>query len=86
MYMPSRHFVSRPSHMMGLEPVGDAVETIAQVVNVARPFSMAAGAYHGYKRNQSVGWAIGWALLGFMSPVIAMPVALAQGFGTRKGA
>jgi len=46
---------------------------------------MAAGAYHGYKRNNSVGWAIGWALLGGMFPVITIPVSLAQGFGKRKG-
>ena len=47
--------------------------------------SMAASAYHGYKRNNSVGWAIGWALLGGMFPVITIPVSLAQGFGKRKG-
>lgn len=44
----------------------------------------AAGAYHGYKRNQSVGWAIGWAILGTMFPVITIPVAFAQGFGKKK--
>jgi hypothetical protein len=44
----------------------------------------AAGAYHGYKRTGSVGWAIGWALLGGMFPVITIPVALAQGFGKKK--
>jgi hypothetical protein len=42
---------------------------------------MVAGAYHGYKRNESVGWAIGWALLGSMFPYITIPVSLAQGFG-----
>lgn len=42
------------------------------------------GAYHGYKRNDSVGWAIGWGLLGGMFPVIVIPVAFAQGIGTRK--
>jgi hypothetical protein len=44
------------------------------------------GAYHGYKRNGgSVGWAIGWGLLGGLVPIITVPVALAQGFGKRKG-
>jgi len=38
------------------------------------------GAYHGYKRNDSVGWAIGWALLGGLFPIIVLPVAFAQGF------
>jgi len=43
-----------------------------------------AGAYHGYKRNDSVGWAIGWGLLSGMFPYIALPIAAAQGFGERR--
>ena len=43
------------------------------------------GAYHGYKRNdESVGWAIGWALLGGAFPYVTLPVSYAQGFGKRK--
>lgn len=41
------------------------------------------GAYHGYKRNDSVGWAIGWGVLGAMFPVITSAVAFAQGVGKR---
>lgn len=48
--------------------------------------SGAASAYHGYKRNQSVGWAVGWFLLGTIFPIITPTIALAQGFGKRKGA
>lgn len=45
----------------------------------------ASGAYHGYKRNRgSVGWAIGWGLLGGIFPFITIPVSLAQGFGKPK--
>jgi len=43
-----------------------------------------ASAYHGYKRNDSIGWAVAWGLLGGLFPVITVPVALAQGFGKRK--
>lgn len=43
------------------------------------------GAYHGYRRNKSVGWAIGWAILGSIFPIITIPVSLAQGFGKPKG-
>ena len=46
--------------------------------------SMGASAYHGYKRNESVGWAIGWAFMGALFPVITPAVALAQGFGQAK--
>ena len=44
----------------------------------------AIGAYHGYKRNDSVGWAIAWAVLGGMFPIIVIPVAFAQGIDSRK--
>ena len=39
-----------------------------------------AGVYHGYKRTESVGWALGWGLLGSIWP-IGIPLMLAQGFG-----
>lgn len=43
------------------------------------------GAYHGYKRNKSIGWAMAWAFLGGMFPVLTIPISLAQGFGKPKG-
>jgi len=51
---------------------------------------MAAGAglagYHGYKRSGGkAGSTIGWAFLGGLVPIITVPVALAQGFGKRRG-
>jgi hypothetical protein len=44
----------------------------------------AASAYHGYRRNRSVGGAVGWFVLGSLFPYITLPVALAQGFGQPK--
>lgn len=46
--------------------------------------SMAASAYHGYKRNQSVGWALWWGFCGGAFPVITPVIAVAQGYGKRK--
>lgn len=46
--------------------------------------SSGASAYHGYKRNKSVGWAVAWGLLGGVFPVLVPAVALAQGFGKSK--
>lgn len=46
--------------------------------------SSAVSTYHGYKRNDSVGWAIAWGLLGAAFPVITPAVAVAQGLGKRK--
>lgn len=44
--------------------------------------TLSAGAmvYHGYKRTNSIGWAIGWGLLGSLFPIITVPIAIAQGF------
>lgn len=41
------------------------------------------GAYHGYKRNDSVGWGIIWGLLGGAFPIFTIPISFAQGFGER---
>lgn len=51
---------------------------------IASVAGMGSGAYHGYRRNDSVGWAIGWALLGGLFPVVTIPVSIAQGFGKPK--
>lgn len=80
---------------LGLPPLGATVEVIetepsplrravTTIYGLAGIAGAAMGAYHGYKRNDSVGWAIGWALLGSVFPVITIPVSLAQGFGKRK--
>lgn len=51
---------------------------IGGVVTLA---SAATSAYHGARRNQSVGWAIWWFTMGLLFPVITPTVAVAQGFG-----
>jgi len=47
--------------------------------------STGLSAYHGYKRNDSVGWAVAWGLLGGLFPIITPAVAFAQGFADPKG-
>jgi hypothetical protein len=56
--------------------------TTARVIAAA---AIAAGAYHGYKRTGSAGWAVGWGVLAGLAPIIVIPIALAQGFAKRKG-
>lgn len=46
--------------------------------------SAALSGYHGYKRNNSLGWGIAWFALGGLFPIITPTVAFAQGFGKRK--
>jgi hypothetical protein len=47
--------------------------------------AVGAGAYHGYRRNKSIGWAIAWAIAAGFFPLITTGIAAAQGFGKRKG-
>lgn len=46
--------------------------------------SGAASAYHGYKRNKSIGWSVAWFVLGSIFPIITPTIALAQGFAKPK--
>ncbi len=65
-------------------PASTARKVIVQLYGLASIAGAGLGAYHGYKRNNSVGWAIGWAVLGGLFPIITIPVSMAQGFGERK--
>lgn len=47
--------------------------------------SASASAFHGYRRNQSVGWGIWWFASGLLFPIFTPVIAVAQGFGKRKG-
>lgn len=69
---------------------GTVVETSwvqSPIFRVIAMLSVGVSVYHGYKRNNgSIGWALGWGLLGAFFPVITPAVALAQGLGQRKKA
>jgi hypothetical protein len=58
--------------------------TVATIWGIAATASFAACVYHGYKRNNSVGWAIGWGALAALFPIITPVIAVAQGFGKPK--
>jgi hypothetical protein len=65
-----------------LNTTGKSTSTIWGLLSVA---SAAASGYHGIKRNNgSIGWGIGWFLLGGVFPVITPVVAVAQGFAKPK--
>jgi hypothetical protein len=67
------------------QPMGGAEFYESSFWRLLAVAGMAVGAYHGYKRNNSVGWGIGWGLLGGLVPIIVIPIALAQGIGKPKG-
>lgn len=50
---------------------------------IASVVSTGLGVYHGYKRNDSLGWALWWGLMGGLFPIVTPAVAFAQGFGER---
>lgn len=55
-----------------------------KVWSVAAVASAAASGYHGYRRNQSIGWAAWWFVMGGIFPIFTPIVATAQGFGKKK--
>ena len=50
---------------------------------VASTVSSAASVYHGYKRNESIGWALLWGAMGATFPIVTPVIAIAQGFGKK---
>lgn len=56
------------------------VAMLGQVIMIA---GAGSSAYHGYKRNRSIGWAIWWGFMGALFPIFTVPIAIAQGFGKR---
>lgn len=49
-----------------------------------RTIGSLSAVYHGYKRNESIGWALAWGVLGLASPLVTNVIAIAQGYGKKK--
>jgi len=63
----------------------EAYKTWNKVMVFVRPISSTASAFHGYKRNNdSIGWALGWAFMGALFPLLTPTIGLAQGWGKKK--
>lgn len=72
--------------LLGDTPAG-ASTTVHDIVDNPN-VKLAAGAalaYHGYRRTGSVWWALVYGMAGRWFPLEAVPIAVAQGFGTKKG-
>jgi len=61
-----------------------SVSDIADNPNVKLAAGVALG-YHGYRRTGSVFWALVYAAAGRWFPLEAVPIAVAQGYGQKKG-
>lgn len=55
--------------------------TIYSVASLASTLGLA---YHGYRRTDSIGWTIVWAIAGGIFWPVGWGVALAQGYGEPK--
>lgn len=70
--------------MAGPSVVADVRQSaMAPVWGVLGVVSSGLSAYHGYRRNQSIPWALVWAVMGGALPVVTPAIAFAQGFGQR---
>lgn len=81
---PYEHSTSSYLAANGVGSFGEEPSKSSAAYQIGAYVAMASGAlsaYHGYKRNESIGWAIGWFFLGALVPPITLPIALAQGFG-----
>jgi hypothetical protein len=85
-------YMVAPGARLEIGPDGKLYETMGGISDIINnPVVMAAStvmslaaAYHGYKRNQSVGWALAWGAAGAFTGPLALVIALAQGFGKKK--
>lgn len=67
-------------------PTAPPTTSLRAVVNseAVSTGAMLALTYHGYRRTGSLVWALVYGLAGRWVPVVAVPVALAQGFGEKR--
>lgn len=70
--------ITRPAGQVGEVQLSEGVRVAFTVAYLA---SVGASAYHGYRRNDSLGWGLWWAFMGGIFPVVTPAFALAQGFG-----
>lgn len=75
---------SSPAATLAPAPAEPQITPLGAALVIADIALTGALAYHGYRRNKSIGWALVWAVLGGAVPIIGVPVALAQGFAEPK--
>lgn len=71
------------SYFKAIGDAAPATTTVADRIDVSA-IAGAALVYHGYRRTGSLIWALLYGIAGKQVPAVAIPVAIAQGFGHRK--
>lgn len=82
-YQPPRITRAEPRVALAQATDSDGPSASALILGLVGIASVGLSAYHGYKRNNSTGWAIWWGLMGALFPVITPAIAIAQGLGKR---
>jgi hypothetical protein len=78
--------VALHSNYLGDAPEATTSQKVTDFID-SDAFKTGAGAaliYHGYRRTGSLIWALLYGLAGRELPMLAVPVAIAQGFGKRR--
>lgn len=73
-----------PNNQPSPNPESTSDRAAYELYGWAALVSAPVSAYHGYKRNDSLGWGIAWFVLGSLFPVLTPTIAIAQGFGKRR--
>jgi hypothetical protein len=83
----SRRYLTNGTYSFGDDaPTPTPAPTLRDRLN-SEPVSTAAAValvYHGYRRTDSIVWALIYGLAGRLVPTVATPIALAQGFAKKK--
>jgi hypothetical protein len=76
-------------YMTGMGGLGDGMSfgemsTAEILFGILSTASAAISGYHGYKRNDSLGWGLAWFALGGLFPVLTPTIAFAEGYAKPK--
>ncbi len=69
------------TYVIKVEPTVEDDSPLAPIRDAVDFTSPLLAFYHGYKRNNSIGWALVWGWFGSVAPFTTAALALAQGFG-----
>ncbi len=66
-----------------VRPTATGASDVFEAVS-RRKLGALAATFHGYRRNQSIGWALLWGVFGYALPLGTNVIAVAQGYGKSK--
>jgi hypothetical protein len=82
----SSFYKSKRRALLGDDTAEAPAPSLSGVISspAVKTASAALLTYHGYRRTGSILWALLYGLAGRTVPIVAVPIAAAQGIGKRK--